>query len=190
MIQKNEDSKMDKEQKLTQYTPFTHEEFYTRYYVHRVGASSIVLNSENKILLVKEIRKNKYIWGLPGGLIERQEAIVTGLIREVKEETNCTVNPYAILGITNWAGKSIFESDTHSQSGIHFTMASDYLSGVPTPDKVEVFETGFFSVDQLDELKVHSSIKTLIEAIKEKKFIKLDMAQYTNEDMYRYIFSP
>ena len=61
---------MDKKEKLEQFTPFTHEEFYQRYYVHRIAASTIVLNTDKKILLVKEIRKCKYYWGLPGGLLE------------------------------------------------------------------------------------------------------------------------
>ena len=181
---------MDNEDNLQQFTPFTHEEFYERYYVHRVAASSLVINSENKILIVKEIRKGKYRWGLPGGLLEKQESIIGGVVREVKEETNCEIKPFGMLGITNWAGKSIFESDTNTQSGFLIILASNYVSGTPTPDGVEVFETGFFSIDELDALHVHKSIKNFCKAVQEKSFIPLQLSEYQNSDAYRYIFSP
>ena len=181
---------MDNKNKIEQYTPFTHEEFYKRYYVHRVAASSIIIGPNKNILLVKEIRKGKYIWGLPGGLLEKQESLTTGLKREVKEETNCEIEPYGILSITNWAGKSIFESDTYKQSGFHFVLVSNYLSGDPTPDGEEVFETGFFSLEQFEKLHVHESISLLFQAVQEKKFLQLSIADFTNDDLYRYVFLP
>ena len=180
---------MDKKEKLEQFTPFTHEEFYQRYYVHRIAASSIILNTNKKILLVKEIRKGRYYWGLPGGLLEKQESMITGLIREVKEETNCEVKPYGLLSITNWAGKSIFESDTRIQSGFHFIMVSDYLSGIPKPDGLEALETGFFSVDEFENFSISKSIQDYLTAVEEKKFLPLKASDFTNGDMYRYIFS-
>lgn len=182
---------MDNQNKeLHQYTPFTHEEFYNRYYVHRVAASAIVLNSENKILLVKEIRRGKYVWGLPGGILEKQESIITGLLREVKEETNCVIEPYGILGLTNWAGKSIFETDTHIQSGFHFIIASKFVSGLPQPDGEEVFETSFFNFDQLESLKVHNSINEYLKSIQEHKYLPLTSSSIENDNKYRIIFSP
>lgn len=182
---------MDNQDKeLHQYTPFSHEEFYNRYYVHRVAASAIVLNSENEILLVKEIRKNQYVWGLPGGILERQESIIAGLVREVKEETNCVIEPYAILSLTNWSGKSIFETDTHIQSGFHFILASRFVSGMPKPDGEEVFETMFFSLDKLESLQVHSSILKFLKSIKEHKYLPLTTSYIENDDRYRIIFSP
>lgn len=180
----------DEDKKLEQFTPFTHEEFYNRYYVHRVAATSVVVNTDNKILLTKEIRRGKYVWGLPGGLIERQESIVKALQREVLEETSCQIEPYGILAMTNWAGKSIFETDTRTQSGFLLILASKYISGTPTPDGEEVFETNFFGVEEFDNLQVHPSIKTFFQAIQEKKFIPLHSAKFQNEADYRFNFSP
>ena len=180
----------EKEQELHQYTPFTHEEFYKRYYVHRVAASTIVLNAEKKLLLVKEIRRGKYIWGLPGGILERQESLITGLLREVKEETNCEIEPYGILGITNWAGNSIFKSDTKIQSGFHFILASKYISGDPKPDGEEVFETEFFSPDDFQELRIHESIPLFCKAVENNKFLPLNISNYENGDRYRFVFTP
>lgn len=180
----------DDEKKLEQFTPFTHEEFYKRYYVHRVAATSVVMNEDKKILLVKEIRRGKYVWGLPGGLLERQEAITKGLKREVLEETSCEIDPYGILAVTNWAGKSIFEDDTRTQSGFLIILASTYLSGVPTPDGEEVFETNFFSINEFESLKVHPSIKHFCKAIEERKYIPLIKNDYQSADAYRFNFSP
>ena len=181
---------VNEEKKLEQFTPFTHEEFYKRYYVHRVAATTVVVNKDNKVLLAKEIRRGKYVWGLPGGLIERQESIIKGLQREVLEETSCEIKPYAILAMTNWAGKSIFENDTRTQSGFLIILASEYISGTPKPDGEEVFETNFFGVDEFDALNVHPSIKKFVQAIQEKKFIPLHSSNFQNEDDYRFNFSP
>lgn len=186
-----ERSKMDNEQNnLHQYTPFTHEEFYQRYYVHRVAASAIVVNNNNKILLVKEIRRGKYMWGLPGGILERQESLIQGLLREVKEETNCDIEAFGFLGLTNWAGKSIFKDDPYTQSGFHIIMAARLVSGEPKPDGEEVFETGFFSTAEFESMQVHSSILKMYTAIQEKKYIPLQSSTFENDDAYRIIFSP
>lgn len=181
---------MDNQNKeLHQYTPFTHEEFYNRYYVHRVAASAVVLNAEKKILLVKEIRRNEYAWGLPGGILEKKESIITGLLREVKEETNCDIEPYGILGLTNWAGASIFKDDPYTQSGFHFIIASKYVSGKPKPDGEEVFETGFFSPDEFKELQVPNTIIKFLKSIEDRKYLPLSLSNIENEDKYRIIFS-
>ena len=179
--------KLNKE--LHQYTPFTHEEFYNRYYVHRVAASAVVLNSDKKVLLVKEIRRMEYAWGLPGGILEKQESLISGLLREVKEETNCNIDPYGILGLTNWAGTSIFKDDPYTQSGFHFIIASKFISGEPMPDGEEVFETGFFSPDELNELKAPNSILNFLKSIEDRKYLPLSLSNIENEDKYRIIFS-
>ena len=116
--------------------------------------------------------------------------MLNGLLREVKEETNCVIEPYGILGLTNWAGKSIFKSDNHTQCGFHLILASKYISGEPIPDGEEVLETGFFSQDKFKELEVHNSIPMFFEAISNEKYLPLLSSNIENEDRYRIVFSP
>ncbi len=180
----------NEEKNLQQYTPFSHEEFYQRYYVHRVAASAIVLNADREVLLVKEIRKGRYMWGLPGGILEKGESLLKGLLREVKEETNCDIEPFGFLGLTNWSGKSIFEDDPYMQSGFHVILASKLIAGDPKPDGEESFEAGFFKPDDFESLQLHKSILSFYKAIEQNKFVPLKSSNFENEDQYRIVFAP
>lgn len=53
------------------------------------GASAIIVNENNQILLQSRSDRNK--WGLPGGCQELGERFEETIIREVKEETNLDV---------------------------------------------------------------------------------------------------
>ncbi len=56
-------------------------------------AAKAIIIDDNKILLLRsnpKLRK-KDVWDLPGGLIEDNENYKEALLREVKEETNLTV---------------------------------------------------------------------------------------------------
>ena len=178
---------MDEKEELQQSTPYSHEEFYNRYYVHRVAASSVVIKNE-KILLVKEIRFGKYIWSLPGGLLEKGENIIDGVIREVKEETNIDIKPYGMIAVNNWAGKSIFRNDPYNQCGFLFILASSYQNGLPKPDGEEVIECDFYSIEECNDLKVHSSITNYYNIVLEKRFLPLSSANLINEIDYRITF--
>jgi ADP-ribose pyrophosphatase len=68
------------------------------YVVLAVGAFII---KNNKLLIVK---KSPYenidagLWTIPGGKIEKDEPIIDGLKREVKEEVNLEISDYQWLG--------------------------------------------------------------------------------------------
>ena len=63
-----------------------------------VNATAIVIvNDKNEILLQK--RSDSGLWGLPGGLLELNESIASGAIREVKEETNLDIRIKRFIGV-------------------------------------------------------------------------------------------
>ena len=51
------------------------------------GVRVIVLDEENRMLLVRQRHGEKDIWMVPGGGIEEGESAVEAAVREVKEET-------------------------------------------------------------------------------------------------------
>lgn len=68
------------------------------------GASAIIVNNKNQILLQRRVDNDK--WGLPGGCQEIGERFEDTVIREVKEETNLNVNETDLKLITVVSGKT------------------------------------------------------------------------------------
>ena len=56
--------------------------------------SAFCLNDGGQVLIIK----NKHGWGLPGGHPERGETVEQALKREIKEEADCTISDFALLG--------------------------------------------------------------------------------------------
>ena len=65
-------------------------ELQHRFVLLQDGAAVIIVNEENQILM--QSRADRDLWGLPGGCQELGERFEETAIREIKEETNLTVN--------------------------------------------------------------------------------------------------
>lgn len=73
------------------------------YYVIKSSAESAVIVAESddgKILITHEYRHaiGKFVYGLPGGLVDEGELPLTAAKRELLEETGCTAKSYEIIG--------------------------------------------------------------------------------------------
>ncbi len=55
------------------------------------GVRVIILDREQRILMVRQHHQERYVWTVPGGAIEPGETSVDAAVREVKEETGLTV---------------------------------------------------------------------------------------------------
>lgn len=81
------------------------EKSYIQYLRNMVGDKMVMLNAtavvivndKNQVLLQK--RSDNRLWGLPGGLLEINESIADGAIREVKEETNLDIEIDKFIGV-------------------------------------------------------------------------------------------
>lgn len=62
-----------------------------------VGCGAIIENSSGQILLQR--RKDRDIWGIPGGVMELGETFIDTAEREVEEETNLTFRNAKLFGI-------------------------------------------------------------------------------------------
>lgn len=64
---------------------------------HSVSVAAAVVNADGKVLVIK--RRDNAKWQPPGGVLELEETILDGLVREVQEETGLQVEPGRLSGV-------------------------------------------------------------------------------------------
>ena len=65
--------------------------------LHSVSVSAVVIDDQQRVLLIR--RRDNGEWQPPGGILELDEDIYTGLRREVLEETGYVVEPERLTGV-------------------------------------------------------------------------------------------
>src|SRR3954453_7558944 len=64
---------------------------------HSVSVAAAIVDDEGRFLAIR--RADNGAWEPPGGVLELDESIEAGLIREVEEETGLQVEPTALTGV-------------------------------------------------------------------------------------------
>jgi 8-oxo-dGTP diphosphatase len=64
---------------------------------HSVSVAGVVIDEDGRALVIQ--RRDNAHWEPPGGILERDETITDGLLREVMEETGLIVEPVALTGV-------------------------------------------------------------------------------------------
>lgn len=119
------------------------------------GVRVIILDSKNRILMLKQCHEEREIWMVPGGAIEDGENAEQAAIREVKEETGIDAKIKGLI----WHVEEV--SETRGQRFVNFFLAeieggqlnlgSDPERG---QDEQVLRELRFMSKDELQELHV------------------------------------
>lgn len=104
-----------------------------------VGVMGVVIDPEEKVLLVRHSYKREHEWGLPGGSIKRGEEFEHALYREIKEETGIEVNVGPLLQVFAPVEKPVVDCV--------FTCSPQFPQQ-PKPDGGEILEARFFSWGQ------------------------------------------
>jgi 8-oxo-dGTP diphosphatase len=129
------------------------------YIVLAVGAFIL---KDKKILIVK---KSPYenidagLWTIPGGKIEKDEPIIDGLKREVKEEVNLEISNY------QWLGEDAFESNGFWFHAQHF-LCHPKNGDVKLEKKLTAFN--WLSKDEIENFTLPRNIKKRIKEIFKK----------------------
>lgn len=102
-----------------------------------VGATGIVFNDKNEVLLLKHTYRQN-AWSLPGGYLKGREHPFEGLEREIEEESGFIVSIDTELKV---------RTDRES-SRLDICSIGKYMGGAFKPS-AEVSDFGFFSFDKL-----------------------------------------
>ena len=116
-----------------------------------VSAVARRASSDARILLMQ--RADNGHWGLPGGHVEPGESVSQATVREVLEETGCTVEVERLIGVYSDPARQTVESSRGSSFQlVNLCFEARVLdeSGQPTTPE-ETLEMGFFAPDDLPE---------------------------------------
>ncbi|MEO4055207.1 NUDIX domain-containing protein [Solibacillus sp. CAU 1738] len=113
----------------------------------------IIIEQENKILL--QHRKDRDVWGIPGGFMELGETVLETAVRETFEETGLRVEQLKLFGI--YSGKEGFAEYPNGDKvfSIQIIFHSSCFSGELMHDTEESHEHRFFTRNNLPHLNAH-----------------------------------
>ncbi|WP_336745040.1 NUDIX hydrolase [Paenibacillus sp. y28] len=127
-------------------------------YVHwghySIGVGALVMK-EDKLLLVRRAQEpGKGNWTNPGGYIEQLEPIEDTIVREVWEESGVRAQVKSIVALRD---------QPRGIHNVYIAFEMEYLDGDPVPDGVEVDAAGFFTLEDMQSMKVASFTKWLVD---------------------------
>lgn len=129
---------------------------YIKWIRSKVGNDMIILNfvggciknEKGEILLQK--RKDKQVWGFPGGALEIGESVEIAAKREIKEETGLDVIPKKIIGIHSNYYDEYPNGDKVQPLSIFLEL--DCVGGELCCDNDETLDLKYFNIDCIPKL--------------------------------------
>ena len=118
------------------------------YQTPKVETRAVIFNEEKKILLVRDFDGR---WNPPGGWCEHNLSIYDNTIKEVREETGLTAEPYRLA--------AVFDHRKSNNANSFFSICKCFvlcknLGGSFVPN-IETTETGYFALDDLPDINTH-----------------------------------
>jgi 8-oxo-dGTP diphosphatase len=126
---------------------------------HWVSVAGAVLDDTGRILAIRRRDNNR--WEPPGGILELEEEIYDGLVREVSEETGLQVLPISLSGVYKNMKKGI----------VALVFRCRVVSGQSLPTE-EAAEVRFLTPDEVRELMDQAYACRLLDALEKEVSIR------------------
>ena len=108
--------------------------------------SGVVLEKEDKILLVQEKKKHCYgQWNLPTGKLDFDQNIISNSVKEAKEETGYDVEIIDLIGVYNYVSP-------RPQNITRFQFRCKILGGKETFPTEELLTIKWFTKEEISNL--------------------------------------
>ena len=115
----------------------------------QVGASVIVEDEDNRILL--QLRRDNHCWGYPSGSVELDEEVENAAKRELFEETGLIAHDLELFGVFSGKDLHYIYPNGDEVSNIDIVFLCKHYSGTLTPQKDEVDDLQFFSIETIPD---------------------------------------
>jgi 8-oxo-dGTP diphosphatase len=115
---------------------------------HSVSVAAAIIDDQGRFLAIRRADNGR--WEPPGGVLELDESIQQGLIREVAEETGLTVEPIALTGVYK-----------NMQRGIVALVFRCAIVRHTSNPRDEVDEIAWLAPDQLDRMSEAYRVRLL-----------------------------
>ncbi len=119
---------------------------------HSVSAAAAIVDESGRVLGIR--RRDNHRWEPPGGVLELDETIHAGLVREVCEETGLTVQPGPLTGV--------YKNLERGVVALVFRCAAPPGTASPTSEASEV---AWLSRDEIPELMDEAYAVRLLDAL-------------------------
>lgn len=126
--------------------------------LHSVSVAGVVVDDRGRALLIQ--RRDNSHWEAPGGVLEQDEDIITGLRREVYEETGLEVTPTALTGVYKNMPRAIVALVFRCKAEAGALRESDETAAFRWVTATEVAELAdeAFAVRVIDALATHRTV--------------------------------
>ena len=132
----------------------------------------MVIDEDGRALIIQ--RRDNAHWEPPGGVLERNEAIADGLLREIKEETGLAVEPVALTGVYKNMSRGIIAlvfrcraiggelTENEEVTGFQWVRKNDVKSIMPEAYAVRILDA--FQPQAVPAVREHDGMKLLVQA--------------------------
>jgi len=129
-------------------------------------AVSAAIVRDGKVLVVRRARKPALnLYTLPGGAVEAGETLHQAVIREVREETQLSIEPVALAG-----NREVIMRDVQGRVERHFVIlcfAARWLAGEPVLNE-ELDDARWLAPPELAGLKTTEGLAEIVAAAVER----------------------
>jgi ADP-ribose pyrophosphatase YjhB (NUDIX family) len=143
----------------------------TDYPTAKVDIRGIVLGSDNKILMVKEVIDHK--WSIPGGWADIGHSPKETIIKELKEETGLDVTPKKLLAVFDKRKHAHPPDHLYSYKMVFYCEADSFNIN----QGFDVLDVNYFDINDLPELSEDRILKSQLELLY-KKIQEADFETY------------
>ncbi len=118
------------------------------------SVSGAVFDDQDRLLMIRHANDGK--WGLPGGIIEPDEAPETRVVEEMREEVGLEVEPLRILAAHGGPECRVSYANGDLVSYVFIAYECAVKGGTLRADGVEALEVGYFSEQEVERLSLSS----------------------------------